>query len=151
MALKVDLVPAVAGDVTLLAGFLGELFALEKDFEPDLGKQAAALTEILSRPEHAAVYTIRLGSEIIGMIALHHWISSSEGGWVGRIEDFYIKPEFRRRGFGRQAIEQIRAVAASRGLLRLTLAADKDNGPALAFYCACGFTEMNLVVLKHTG
>ena len=142
---KVRLVWAKPEDIPTLAGFLGELFKLEEDFEPDLERQATALETILSNPAHATVYVIKVDGETAGMVALHLSISTAEGGWCGRIEDVYLKSEFRRKGIGMRVMDELYGVAAARGLTRLTLVADRDNAPALAFYRSCGFDEMNLV------
>lgn len=145
MHYEVKLHEATEDDIPILIKFLGGLFELEEDFQPDPERQAAALNLILDNPEHALIYMIKVGEEIAGMVALHLAISTAEGGWCGRIEDLYLKPEFRRRGIGRQAMENLFAIAESKGLTRLTLIADKDNLPALQFYKKCGFDEMNLV------
>ncbi|MDP2211501.1 MAG: GNAT family N-acetyltransferase [Candidatus Aquicultor sp.] len=147
MDLKLELVSAAREDMPTLAGFLCELFKLEEDFEPDAERQAAALELILANPGYATVYIVRVGGETAGMVALHLAISTAEGGWCGRIEDVYLKPEFRRLGIGSRVLEELRALAAERGLTRLMLVADKDNTAALKFYAACGFSEMNLVSL----
>lgn len=145
MSYEVKFKEATKDDTPTLIDFLGELFELEKDFQPDPERQAAALKLILENPEHAVIYLIQVDEEIAGMVALHMAISTAEGGWCGRIEDLYLKPEFRRRGIGRQAMDNLFAIAKSKGLTRLTLIADKDNLPALQFYEKCGFSEMNLV------
>ena len=144
---KLELVRAAREDIPMLAGFLGELFKLEEDFEPDAERQAAALELILANPGHAMVYIIKIDGVTAGMVALHLSISTAEGGWCGRIEDVYLKPEFRRRGIGSRVMEELSPIALARGLKRLTLAADKDNAPALAFYAACGFDATNMTVL----
>ncbi|MCL5292434.1 MAG: GNAT family N-acetyltransferase [Actinobacteria bacterium] len=146
-----NLVKASREDVPVLVGFLGELFALEKDFHPEVDRQEAALSAILDNPDHAVIYLVKVGEEIAGTVALHRSISTAEGGWCGRIEDFYIASEFRRRGVGKHAMEALLAIAADKGLKRLTLVADKDNLSALGFYADCGFEEMNLTTfIKKT-
>ena len=143
--LHVELVGAALCDIPTLISFLSELFTLEQDFEPDPARQTAALELIFAHPEQASVFIIKAEGETAGMVVLHLSISTAEGGWCGRIEDVYLKPEFRRRGIGSQVIRELVVTARKRGIKRLTLAADKDNPPALAFYKACGFDMMNLV------
>ena len=142
---KISLIEASATDIPVLVGFLGELFKLEADFQPNSVQQTAAIKSILSNPGHAVIFKIDVGGEAAGMVALHFSISTAEGGWAGRIEDVYLKPEFRRRGIGKQVMKELITFGLNKGLKCLTLIADKDNKPALAFYKACGFKEMNLV------
>lgn len=141
---NIELVPANKADIPILVEFLRELFSIEKDFQPDTQRQAAAIELILDNPRQATIYVITFNGEATGMLAIHFSISTAEGGWVGTLQDFYIKPQFRRQGVGKRVVEELTAIAATRGLKRLTLLADKDNTPALQFYNACGFKEMNL-------
>ncbi|HZD61117.1 MAG TPA: GNAT family N-acetyltransferase [Anaerolineae bacterium] len=141
----IRLVEATKEDIPTLLGFLSELFKLEADFRPDHERQAVALELILDTPEHATIYVVKVGEETAGMIALHLSISTAEGGWCGRIEDVYVKPQFRRQGIGRNIMGELVVIARNKGLKRLTLMADKTNLPALQFYSVCGFEEMNLV------
>ncbi len=140
----IRLVPACRADTPLLVKFLGGLFSIEKDFQPDPERQAAAIELILVNPQQATIYKIMVGEDAVGMIVLHLMIGTAEGGWVGKIQDFYIKPPFRRQGIGTRVIEELTAIAVAKGLKGIALLADKDNAPALQFYNACGFNEMNL-------
>lgn len=150
MDYHVELEEARREDIPVLAGFLGDLFLLEDDFSSNPEHQKEALECAFANPQHVRVYLIKANGKTAGMVALHLAISTAEGGWCGRIEDFYICPEFRRRGIGRQVVEKLTAMASNNGLTRVTLVADKGNTPALNFYSACGFTEMNLIsLIKH--
>jgi ribosomal protein S18 acetylase RimI-like enzyme len=86
-----------------------------------------------------------LVDELIGIIVLHKFISTAEGAWTERIEDLYIRAEYRRSGVGTEIINEVVRLAQEDGLCRIILQADKDNQPALNFYKRCGFEEMNLV------
>lgn len=145
MGQEFELVKASVNDIPILIEFLGDLFLLEKDFSPNPERQGLALASILDNPSHATIYLAKVNGEIAGMVVLHLCISTAEGGWCGRIEDLYIKPEFRRQGIGRMLLENLFEIASQKGLRRMSLVADKDNRPALIFYKACGFDEMNLV------
>lgn len=142
---KVELIDARDQDVPLLTGFLGQLFALEKDFTAEPKRQARALAMLIRSSGNASVYKVMADGTPAGMVVLHLAISTAEGGWVGRIEDFYLKPGFRRRGIGGRVVEELVLKARKMGLKRLILAADKDNSPALKFHVTCGFERMNLI------
>jgi ribosomal protein S18 acetylase RimI-like enzyme len=159
-------------DIPVLAGFLGELFSLEEDFVSDMDKQSRGLMLALDNPDLVDVYKVLLSDEtdyevsdksketaadgeiysgthrsdeVIGVIVLHKFISTAEGSWTERIEDLYIRPEYRRLGIGREIIDEVIRLAKEDGLCRIILQADKDNQPALNFYRRYGFEEMNLV------
>jgi len=60
------------------------------------------------------------------------------------LEDFIIKGGERRKGLGRYFMEGIKDLARKRGYARITLLADKDNGPAREFYRSQGFQNSNM-------
>ena len=64
------------------------------------------------------------------------------------LEDVIVNAAYRRTGLGRQLVEHILAWAAANGLPRVTLLADRDNAPALAFYERMGFEYSAMRVLR---
>ena len=93
MVHKLKLSKACKEDIPLLAEFLGELFAIERDFTPDCARQASALAILIENPAHATVYAITLEGRIIGMVVLHRAISTAEGGW----RDSFVRAGICRR------------------------------------------------------
>jgi GNAT superfamily N-acetyltransferase len=67
--------------------------------------------------------------------------------WVGRhgiyLEDLYVRPEYRGRGFGRALLAALAGVAVERGYGRVEWAVLDWNEPALAFYRALGASGMD--------
>ncbi len=55
----------------------------------------------------------------------------------GYIMEFYIKPEYRRKGYGKAIFERIEVLFASHGAQRLYLTADSVTG--IPFWAAMGF------------
>ena len=58
---------------------------------------------------------------------------------VASIAEFYVAPEFRRRGVGRAGIEAILAEHRARGTFEVQADILRENGPALAFWQRMGF------------
>jgi ribosomal protein S18 acetylase RimI-like enzyme len=75
-------------------------------------------------------------------------VSTVEGRRVVLLEDVIVAAGYRGRGFGRRLVEHIGAWAAANGLPRITLLADRDNVPALAFYERLGFAPSAMRVLR---
>ena len=59
-----------------------------------------------------------------------------------RIDEFYVRPLHRRRGFGRIAVEHVKECCRKLGRHK-TLAANiyVNNKPALAFWQSAGFVD----------
>jgi ribosomal protein S18 acetylase RimI-like enzyme len=130
-----------------LVELLGILFGQERDFAPDPVKQAQALAQILSRTE-ARVWVAREGDEVVGMVNAQAVISTAEGGPALWLEDFVVRPAFRKRGIGTQLLQHVICEAKARGYRRITLLADGDNYRAQALYLRHGFQPSAMRLLR---
>ncbi|MDP1611774.1 MAG: GNAT family N-acetyltransferase [Sulfuritalea sp.] len=139
---------ATAADIDAMADLLHQLFTLESDFKPRRAKQLAALRWILDHPAHGRLFVARDGGRVVGMANALVSISTAEGGPVLILEDVILAASHRGGGHGRQLVEHVLAWAKSEGMPRVTLLADKDNAPALAFYDRLGFEESAMVVRR---
>ena len=54
------------------------------------------------------------------------------------IEDLYVKPEYRGRGYGKGLIKKLAAIAVDRGCARLDWMVLNWNQPSIAFYQSLG-------------
>jgi len=132
-------------DLRVMARLVGELFAVETEYAADFESQYGAL-KLLFQERHSDLFVAKHRNGIIGMATLQRVVSTAEGGYAGLVEDVVVSAEYRGMGVGSLLIEAVAALASERGYLRLQLAADTANTPALAFYEARGFrpTRMNL-------
>ncbi|RMG93795.1 MAG: GNAT family N-acetyltransferase [Candidatus Dadabacteria bacterium] len=141
---------ANATDVPELCRLLGQLFRLEADFSPDPSRQAKGLERLLAAdPSRAAVFVAEAGGRVVGMVSLQVLVSTAEGGEVGLLEDLIVDESLRGRGIGTALLAAAEGWARSRGLLRLQLLADRENGPALGFYRARRWGPTQLVALRR--
>lgn len=141
---------ATADDLESMADLLAELFTLESDFKPERGKQIAGLQLILDNPAIGQLFVVRIDGRVAGMANALFTISTAEGCRVVLLEDVIVKAPHRGTGLGRKLVEHILAWAAANGLPRVTLLADKDNAPALAFYERMGFEYSAMRVLRKS-
>ena len=140
---------AGAADLDAMADLLGELFTLESDFQPQREKQLAALRWILDHPDHGRLFVLRDAGRVAGMANALIGISTAEGGPVLILEDVVLAASERGAGHGRRLVEHVLRWAASEGMSRVTLLADRDNAGALAFYAGLGFEESAMVVRRR--
>lgn len=137
-------------DLPALADLLTELFTLESDFVPDRARQIAGLGLILDNPALGCLFVLRDEAEVVGMANALITVSTAEGGRVLLLEDVIVRQSHRGGGAGRQLVEHVLAWARARGMSRGTLLADRDNGPALAFYEHLGFQLSAMKVLRKS-
>ncbi len=141
---------ATADDLEPMADLLAELFTLESDFKPERHKQLAGLRLILDTPAIGQLFVLRVDGNVAGMANALFTVSTAEGRQVVLLEDVIVNAAHRGAGLGRKLIDHIQAWAAANGLPRITLLADKDNAPALAFYENLGFEYSAMRVLRKT-
>jgi GNAT superfamily N-acetyltransferase len=139
---------ATLADLPSMADLLAELFALEKDFHPDRDKQIKGLRTILDEPELGKLFVLRVDGKVAGMANALFTISTAEGGRALLLEDAIVSREHRGGGLGRQLVEFVLNWAKLRGIVRITLLADRDNQAAQAFYRKLGFGDSNMTVLR---
>lgn len=140
-AADVRIRPAAEADCELLFALILELAEYEK-----LGDKVAGDPEVLRRTlfeqRAAEALIIELGGEPVGYAIFFTTFSSFEcrsGVWI---EDVYVRPQKRRGGIGRVAMEHIAALALERGHVRLEWTALDWNEPALRFYEGLGATRL---------
>ena len=138
---------AVAADMESLLDLLAVLFSIEQDFAPDREKQRCGLERLLDTPD-AHVAVAEDAGQVVGMATLQVVISTVEGGPAGLIEDVVVSESHRGRGIGRALMEHLADWAVERGLTRLQLLADRDNGSALGFYRKLGWSMTRLIALR---
>jgi GNAT superfamily N-acetyltransferase len=139
---------ASAEDMPQLADLLHELFTLESDFKPERDKQLRGLRAILDNPDLGRLFVLHIDGEVAGMVNALITISTAEGGRVLLLEDVIVRREYRGGGLGKQLVEHVLGWAKERGMMRVTLLADRDNQPALDFYRKLGFENSNMTVLR---
>lgn len=76
------------------------------------------------------------------------------GVWTWRIylEDLYILPEYRGRGYGKATLKRLAKIAVSRGCGRLEWSCLDWNQPSIDFYLSLGAKPMDeWTVYRITG
>lgn len=134
-------------DLRVMAHLISQLFTIESDFSVDYKKQYNGL-KLLFNETHATILMAKHKNNAIGMITMQRQISTSEGSYVGVIEDLVVDESFRKMGIGTLLIESIMEIAHNNGFSRIQLAADKENIKALNFYQQRGFSKTNLNIYR---
>jgi GNAT superfamily N-acetyltransferase len=147
--MKIDIDFAAEADLPALADLLGELFTLESDFRPDRAAQLRGLQLILDHPAIGRLFVLRVDGEAAGMANALITVSTALGKRVVLLEDVIVSRAHRGGGLGRRLVEHVCAWARDQGMGRVTLLADRDNTPALAFYERLGFEASAMVVRRR--
>lgn len=145
MILKSDLqiFKAKDEDILSLVNLLKELFHIEKDFTFNQTSHEEGL-RLLIKSKSSEILVVKFEGEIIGMITIQKIISTVKGSFVGLLEDFVIKEDYRDLGVGTYLFDYIKNYAIEKNLTRLQLVCDEDNEVAKEFYLSKKFNKSNL-------
>ena len=60
------------------------------------------------------------------------------------LDDLYLRPDVRGKGYGKQALEYIEQFAAERGYKRLQFQSEATNANAMEFYVSLGYSPADM-------
>ena len=132
----------VAGepDADTLLVFMREYYAFDgHGFDAD--KARGALNVLLRDPNLGLAWLILDGDIPAGYIVLCFGYSLE---WLGRdafVDEFYLREEYRGRGWGRAAMAFLEDAARDAGVKALHLEVVRENVDALKLYSKIGFQE----------
>ena len=139
--------PARVEDIAAMSSLLGELFAIEKDFQVDANRQRLGLALLMDCPG-AYLLVAEVSKRVVGMVSVQSLISTAQGGTVGLLEDLVVDAKYRGQGIGSALVESALHWADSQGMSRVQLLADKNNLAALKFYAARQWRQTQLICLR---
>lgn len=138
---------AVAADVPEIAALIRELAIYEK--EPDAAKASEAdlLRDGFGPEPYFRCLMLETeadtGASVAAGFSLYFFQYST---WEGRpslyLEDLFIRPEYRGRGFGKALLQRLAQVALERGCTRFQWECLDWNTPSLGFYESMGATVL---------
>lgn len=71
------------------------------------------------------------------------WDTAWNAGLIAFLDDLFIRPAFRRAGFGTEALKAVRAFCANLEARAIYLEVGRDNTPAQAVYRQMGFVNVD--------
>jgi len=111
---------------------------LEEDFELVLNDTSTILFAIIEE------------EKMIGFMNIQCFYSIWSHGKVFFLDDFFIKENFRRKGYGEKALKDLQKYAKKSGIKRIQLMAENTNPRAIEFYKKHKFNEQEIhLFLKY--
>jgi GNAT superfamily N-acetyltransferase len=134
---------ATSADVTLILQLIRDLATYERA-PNDVVATEDGLREVLFGKEPAAKVLLAFdGCEPVGFAVYFFNFST----WLGRpglyLEDLFVKPETRGRGYGRALLVHLARIARERRCGRMEWAVLDWNDPAIRFYKKLGAKPQN--------
>ena len=129
-------------DTALILRFIIELAAYE-ELENEVVADEKTLEEwIFDKQKAEVIFALEDGKEV-GFALFFHNFSTFLGRAGIYLEDLYVKPEYRGRGYGKALLKKLASLAAERGCGRLEWWCLDWNQPSIDFYRSLGAVPMD--------
>ncbi|MBR0087251.1 MAG: GNAT family N-acetyltransferase [Lachnospiraceae bacterium] len=129
-------------DCGLILFFIKELAAYEK-MSDQVEATPEKLREWLFEKNAAEVLFICEEKKEVGFALYFHNFSTFLGKAGIYLEDLYILPEYRGRGYGKAVLKKLAKTAVERGCGRLEWSCLDWNEPSIQFYLSLGAVPMD--------
>jgi GNAT superfamily N-acetyltransferase len=138
-----ELRPPTRDEVHLVAGFIRELAEYERLSHECLITEESLRDSLFCERPHAESLLAFLDGNAIGFCLYFFNYSTFLGKPGLYLEDLYVQPEYRNKGFGKQILSRLATIALERGCGRFEWAVLDWNEPSIAFYRKIGAQPMN--------
>ena len=129
-------------DCRLILKFIRSLARYEK-MDDDVVATPALLREWLFEKKKAEVLFVMDGEEEVGFALFFHNFSTFLGRAGIYLEDLYVRPSCRGKGFGKALLKELAHIAVIRGCGRLEWACLDWHRPGIDFYKSLGAEAMD--------
>ena len=129
-------------DTDLILYFIKELALYEKMLDEVVADEKT-LEEWIFDKQKAEVIFVTENEKEVGFALFFHNFSTFLGRAGIYLEDLFVLPEFRGRGYGKALLKRLAAIAVERGCGRLEWWCRDWNKPSIDFYLSLGAEPMS--------
>lgn len=107
------------------------------------------MIDILEHPDSQLVLFAEFTpGKIVGFLeaSIRPYVEDCETDHVGYLEGWFVEPEFRKRGIGRELVRQAESWAADKGCTEMASDAELGNDMSLAAHLNLGYKETSRLV-----
>lgn len=138
-------------DCALILSFIKELAAYEKMSDEVVATEAILREWLFERKKAEVIFACVEGREV-GFALFFHNFSTFLGRAGIYLEDLFVLPEYRGKGYGKALLKELGKITVQRGCGRLEWVCLDWNQPSIDFYLSLGAVPMNdWTVYRITG
>ena len=142
---------AVRGDAALILQFVKQLAEYEKMLDDVVADETTLEEWIFDKQKAEVIFVMEDGREV-GFALFFHNFSTFLGRAGIYLEDLFVQPEHRGKGYGKALLKKLAAIAVERGCGRLEWSCLDWNKPSIDFYLSMGAAPMSdWTVYRVTG
>ena len=128
-------------DTALILQFIRELAEYEKLLDEVVATEELLKEWIFDKKKAEVIFVLEDGAEA-GFALFFHNFSTFLGRSGIYLEDLYVKPEYRGKGYGKALLKKLAQTAVERGCGRLEWRWLDWNRPGIDFYLSLGAQPM---------
>lgn len=136
-----NIVYAERKDVDAILDFIKQLAEYEHMLDQVVADKDL-LEEWIFEKKKAEVIFVEEDDEKVGFALFFHNFSTFLGRAGIYLEDLFVKPEYRGKGYGKALLQKLAAITVERGCGRLEWACLNWNKPSIDFYLSLGAQPM---------
>ena len=129
-------------DCTLILKFIKDLAAYEKMLNEVVATEDLLEEWLFEKKKAEVIFAIENGKEI-GFALFFHNFSTFLGRAGIYLEDLYVMPEYRGKGYGKAILKELARIAVERNCGRLEWWCLDWNKPSIDFYLSLGAEQMS--------
>ena len=129
-------------DVGLILQFIRELADYEKMLSEVVADEATLEEWIFDKQKAEVIFALE-GEKEVGFALYFPNFSTFLGRAGIYLEDLYVKPEYRGKGYGKAILKKLASIAVERGCGRLEWWCLDWNKPSIDFYLSLGAEPMD--------
>ena len=129
-------------DVSLILHFVKELADYEKMLDEVVADEKTMEEWIFDKQKAEVIFILEDGKEA-GFALFFHNFSTFLGRAGIYLEDLYVQPEYRGKGYGKALLKKLASIAVERGCGRLEWWCLDWNKPSIDFYRSLGAEPMD--------
>jgi len=138
-------------DTALILWFIRQLAEYEKMLDQVVADEALLRRQLFEEKHAEVIFALEDGKEV-GFALFFHNFSTFLGRAGLYLEDLYVCPEYRGKGYGKALLQKLAAIAVERGCGRLEWWCLDWNTPSIEFYKSLGALPMDeWTVYRMTG
>lgn len=137
---------AATADINSLLLLVAEYYAFDQ-IPFDERDVHRGLQALLEDPALGRAWLMEQEGNPAGYAVLTFGYDHEFGGRIGTLTDFYLKPEFRGRGIGTEALLFVEAQAKRLGLGAIELQTTRHNILAQKLYGKLGYTALDRILM----
>ena len=137
-------------DIPLILRFIKKLAEYEKRFNEVIATEKDLEKWIFDKNQAEVIFALEDGKEI-GFALFFLSFSTYLGNVNLHLEDLFIDPEYRGKGYGKALLKKLAKIVVERGYGRFEWTCLSWNKPSIDFYLALGATQKDWNVFHLTG